>query len=76
MESIFDELQQFIIKHVTETIMLEKQEYTKLIEGKKYIIGYFDDENKPILFEYAGKYSDTSPCYPGVYGSKNHIKLY
>jgi hypothetical protein len=70
MENILEELKQFCIKEVTEKIILERQEYWNLIKNKKYLIIYYeyDYPNKIKLIQYAGKFSDKTPCYPGAYG--------
>lgn len=68
MENIFDELKQFVVKEISDTIILQNQAYMNLINGKKYLIVYFDKYNKPILLEYAGKFYCSTPCYPGAYG--------
>lgn len=74
MEYIFNELKQYVIKEITDNVIIEKQTYPNLIKGKKYLIVFYEkDENDKNLnyikmVEYAGKFDHMSPCYPGAYG--------
>ena len=70
MEYIFDELKQFDMMEIKETIIIERQTYYNLIRDKKYIIVHMDKKNPNIikLIKFAGKFCFISPCSPGPYG--------
>jgi len=80
MEYIFNELKQYVIKEITENVIIEGQTYPNLIKGKKYLIVYYEKDEKDEkdvkdenlvnikMVEYAGKFSNISPCFPGAYG--------
>lgn len=70
METIFDELKQFIVKEITEIQIIQNQPYPNLLEDKKYLIVHHDDNNpkKIKLIQYAGRLNNITPYYPGPYG--------
>lgn len=70
METIFDELKQFIINEITEIQIIENQPYPKLLTNKKYLIVHHknDNPNQIKLIQYAGRLTDITPYYDGPYG--------
>ena len=64
MEFVFDELKQYIVKQITDTISIKDQKYLNLTKNKKYLIVHYQDNLDQIkVIEYAGRFSHMSPYY-------------
>lgn len=58
MNTIFDEISQFVIKKITNKIKFDNEELYQLEKFKKYIMCYYDKSNQIVMIKYCGYFNN------------------